>query len=459
MKLKKEYLKIDKVDGPLIFVSGIKDVFYGEIVEILVGDEKRKGKVIRIEKENVAIQVFEGTSGLSNTNSAIHFSGKAFELNLNESILGRTFNGVGNPIDNGGEIYSSTSYNINGRPINPVAREYPRDFIQTGISSIDSLATLIRGQKLPIFSGNGISHNKLADQIVRQSNISKESGGKFAVVFAAIGVKYDDAAFFKDSFEKSGASEKVVMFVNLANDPIVERISTPRCALTAAEYLAFEKEYHVLVVMTDITSYCEALREISSAREEVPSRKGYPGYLYSDLASLYERAGILKDRKGSITLLPILTMPNNDISHPIPDLTGYITEGQIVLSKDFEQSGIYPPVDVLPSLSRIMKDGIGEGYTRKDHPDVANQLFASYSKVKDIRDLAQIIGENDLSEADKLYMKFGREFEGRFISQGRFELRTIDESLNLGWEILSILPKTELDRLSSEVIEENYIGE
>jgi V/A-type H+-transporting ATPase subunit B len=457
VKFKKEYLRIDKVDGPLIFISGINDVFYGEIVEIDVRDEKRKGKVIKIEGDTVVIQVFEGTSGLSNTNASIYFSGKAFELNLNESILGRTFNGVGDPIDNIGEIYSDKSYNINGRPINPVAREYPKNFIQTGISSIDVLATLIRGQKLPIFSGNGLSHNKLADQIVRQSNISKDSSEKFAVVFAAIGVKYDDAAFFKKSFEDSGASEKVVMFVNLANDPIVERISTPRCALTAAEYLAFEKEYNVLVVMTDITSYCEALREISSAREEVPSRKGYPGYLYSDLASLYERAGMLADRKGSITLLPILTMPNNDISHPIPDLTGYITEGQLVLSKDLEQSDIYPPLDVLPSLSRLMKDGIGEGYTRKDHPDVANQLFASYSKVKDIRDLAQIIGENDLSEVDKLYMKFGREFEGKFIKQDRFESRTIDESLDLGWRILSILPKTELDRLSSEVIEENYI--
>jgi V/A-type H+-transporting ATPase subunit B len=457
MKFKKEYLRIDKVDGPLIFVSGIDDVFYGEIVEIDVRDEKRKGKVIKIDGDIVVIQVFEGTSGLSNTNASIYFTGKAFELNLNESILGRTFNGVGNPIDNGGEIYSSESYNINGRPINPVARRYPRNFIQTGISSIDTLATLIRGQKLPIFSGNGLSHNKLADQIVRQSNISKNAKEKFAVVFAAIGVKYDDAAFFKKSFEDSGASEKVVMFINLANDPIVERISTPRCALTAAEYLAFEKEYHVLVVMTDITSYCEALREISSAREEVPSRKGYPGYLYSDLAALYERAGMLSDREGSITLLPILTMPNNDISHPIPDLTGYITEGQIVLSKDLDQSDIYPPVDVLPSLSRLMKDGIGEGYTRKDHPDLANQLFASYSKVKDIRDLAQIIGENDLSEVDKLYMKFGREFEEKFIKQDRFESRTIGESLDLGWKILSILPKTELDRLSSEVVEENYI--
>lgn len=454
MKFKKEYLKIDKVDGPLIFISGIDDVFYGEIVEIDIEGEMRKGKVIRIEKDKVVIQVFEGTSGISNTNAAIYFTGKGFELNLNESILGRTFDGVGDPIDGGGEIYSDKSYNINGRPINPVAREYPKNFIQTGISSIDTLATLIRGQKLPIFSGNGIPHNRLADQIVRQSNIS---GEKFAIVFAAIGVKYDDAAFFEKSFQESGVSEKVVMFINLANDPIVERISAPRCALTAAEYLAFKKDYNVLVVMTDITSYCEALREISSAREEVPSRKGYPGYLYSDLASLYERAGMLRDGKGSITLLPILTMPNNDISHPIPDLTGYITEGQLVLSKDFTQSNIYPPVDVLPSLSRLMKDGIGEGYTRNDHPDIANQLFASYSKVQEIRNLAQIIGENDLSDIDKLYMEFGRKFEKQFISQDNNELRTIEESLDLGWELISILPKTELDRLNKEIIEKKYI--
>ncbi|HKL43020.1 MAG TPA: V-type ATP synthase subunit B [Clostridia bacterium] len=457
MKFKKEYLEIDKIDGPLVFVSGIDDVFYGEIVEIDVKNEKRKGKVIRIEDNHVVIQVFEGTAGLSNKNASIYFTGKAFELNLNEDILGRTFNGVGDPIDKGGKIYSDSSYNINGRPINPVAREYPKNYIETGISAIDTLTTLIRGQKLPIFSGNGVPHNQLADQIVRQANISSEHQEKFAVVFAAIGVKYDDAAFFKKSFEDSGASEKVVMFVNLANDPIVERISTPRCALTAAEYLAFEKDYHVLVVMTDITSYCEALREISSSREEVPSRKGYPGYLYSDLASLYERAGMLNSRNGSITLLPILTMPNNDISHPIPDLTGYITEGQLVLSKALIQSNIYPPIEVLPSLSRLMKDGIGEGYTREDHPDVSNQLFASYSKVKEIRDLAQIIGENDLSEMDQMYMKFGRAFEEEFLSQGREEFRSIDESLNLSWKILSILPASELDRLNNELIEKHYI--
>jgi len=457
MNFKKEYLEIDKIDGPLIFLSNIDDVFYGEIVEIDVKKEKRKGKVIRIEGNHVVVQVFEGTAGLSNKNASIYFTGDAFELNLNENILGRTFNGVGDPVDNGGKIYSDASYNINGRPINPVAREYPKNYIETGISAIDTLATLIRGQKLPIFSGNGVPHNQLADQIVRQANISSQGQEKFAVVFAAIGVKYDDAAFFEKSFEDSGASEKVVMFVNLANDPIVERISTPRCALTAAEYLAFEKDYHVLVVMTDITSYCEALREISSSREEVPSRKGYPGYLYSDLASLYERAGMLKSKNGSITLLPILTMPNNDISHPIPDLTGYITEGQLVLSKSLTQSNIYPPIEVLPSLSRLMKDGIGEGYTRADHPDVSNQLFASYSKVKEIRDLAQIIGENDLSETDQLYMRFGRSFEDKFLSQGTKEFRSIDDSLELSWQVLSILPVSELDRLDNELIEKHYI--
>ena len=456
MKFKKEYLEIDKIDGPLIFLSGIDDVFYGEIVEVDLENEKRKGKVIRIEDSHVVIQVFEGTAGLSNRNASIYFTGKAFELNLNENILGRTFNGVGDPIDNGGKIYSDESYNINGRPINPVAREYPKNYIETGISAIDTLTTLIRGQKLPIFSGNGVPHNQLADQIVRQANISSEGKEKFAIVFAAIGVKYDDAAFFQKSFEDSGASEKVVMFVNLANDPIVERISTPRCALTAAEYLAFEKDYHVLVVMTDITSYCEALREISSSREEVPSRKGYPGYLYSDLASIYERAGMLKSKKGSITLLPILTMPNNDISHPIPDLTGYITEGQLVLSKVLTQSNIYPPIEVLPSLSRLMKDGIGEGYTREDHPDVSNQLFASYSKVKEIRDLAQIIGESDLSETDQLYMAFGRAFEEQFLSQGTKEFRSIENSLDLSWQVLSILPVSALDRLDNEMIEEHY---
>ena len=336
--------------------------------------------------------------------------------------------------------------------------DLPRNYIQTGISTIDTLSTLIRGQKLPIFSGNGLPHNELAAQIVRQAKLTGADADKFAVVFAAIGVKHDDAAFFRRSFEESGAIDNVVMFVNLANDPIVERVSAPRCALTAAEYLAFEEGYHVLVVMTDITSYCEALREVSSARDEVPSRKGYPGYLYSDLASLYERAGMLGERAGSITFLPILTMPNDDISHPIPDLTGFITEGQVVLGRDIHQENIYPPVSILPSLSRLMKDGIGEGYTTKEHPDVANQLFASYSRVQDIRSLAQIIGESDLSEIDQKFMEFGRQFESRFVRQATDENRELTRSIEIAWELLSILPKNELDRLSEDIIEKFYKG-
>lgn len=456
MSYKKEYLKLDKVDGPLVFISNVDHVSYGEIVKITVDEETRTGKVIKIEGDRAVIQVFEGTSGLSTNNVSVYFTGEAFELNLDKSILGRKFNGVGRPIDNGGEIYSDQKYNINGRPINPVARQYPRDYIQTGISSIDTLITLIRGQKLPVFSGNGLSHNELAAQIVKQAKLSSEGNEKFAVVFAAIGVKYDDAAYFEKIFHESEVRDKVVMYMNLADDPINERISTPRCALTAAEYLAFEENYHILVVMTDITSYCEALRELSSAREEVPSRKGYPGYLYSDLASLYERAGMLKDREGSITFLPILTMPNDDISHPIPDLTGYITEGQLVLGRDLFRSNIYPPVSVLPSLSRLMKDGIGEGYTREDHPDLANQLFACYSKVQEVRSLAQIIGESDLIETDQLYMEFGRKFEQDFLNQAFDEFRTIEESLNLGWQLLSILPKEELDRLDKKLIDQYY---
>lgn len=456
MSYKKEYLKLDKVDGPLIFISGVDHVSYGEIVKITIEDQTRTGKVIKIEEDRAVIQVFEGTSGLSTNNVSVYFTGEAFELNLDQSILGRKFNGVGQPIDNGGEVYSDKKYNINGRPINPVARQYPRDYIQTGISSIDTLITLIRGQKLPVFSGNGLSHNELAAQIVKQAKISTEGNEKFAVVFAAIGVKYDDAAYFEKVFHESEVRDKVVMYINLADDPINERISTPRCALTAAEYLAFEENYHILVVMTDITSYCEALRELSSAREEVPSRKGYPGYLYSDLASLYERAGMLKDREGSITFLPILTMPNDDISHPIPDLTGYITEGQLVLGRDLFRSNIYPPVSVLPSLSRLMKDGIGEGYTREDHPDLANQLFACYSKVQDVRSLAQIIGESDLIETDQLYMEFGRRFENEFLNQAFDDFRSIEESLDLGWRLLSILPKEELDRLDQTLIEKYY---
>jgi len=453
--MKRDYLKIDKVVGPLIQVSDVDDVFYGEVVNIVENStgNVKKGKVIKIDGQNVVIQVFQNTSGLAAGNSTIKFTGEAFNLPMSLDLQGRIFNGIGEPIDNGSDIFSMVEANINGRPINPMAREYPRNFIQTGISSIDTLATLIRGQKLPIFSGNGLPHNELAAQIVRQAQLGDNVDEAFGVVFAAIGVKHDDEKFFRKSFGEANVMDRVVMFVNYADDPIAERITTPRCALTAAEYLAFEKNMHILVVMTDITSYCEALREISSAREEVPSRKGYPGYMYSDLASLYERAGMLHDRKGSITFLPILTMPNDDITHPIADLTGYITEGQIVLGRDLFQKSIYPPVAVLPSLSRLMKDGIGEGFTREDHAEVANQLFASYSRVQEVRDLSQIIGEEDLSETDKKFMTFGRSFEAEFLNQGFDESRNILDSLDLGWKLLSLLPVAELDRLTPEMIE------
>ncbi|MPW24620.1 V-type ATP synthase subunit B [Alkalibaculum sp. M08DMB] len=455
--MKKEYLKIDKIIGPLIEMSNVNDVFFGEVVDIMSSDGViKKGKVIKIEEKKVVIQVFENTSGLSTNNSSISFTKEAFELSLSKEILGRSFDGLGRPLDQGGAIYSRNKLNINGRPINPVARKYPRDFIQTGISSIDALMTLIRGQKLPIFSGNGMTHNELAAQIVRQAKLGEGSSEDFAIVFAAIGVKHDDADFFKKSLMEANAMDRVVMFINYANDPIAERINTPRCALTVAEYLAFEEDMQILVVMSDITSYCEAIREVSSAKEEVPSRKGFPGYLYSDLASLYERAGMLKDKPGSITFLPILTMPNDDITHPIPDLTGYITEGQIVLGRELFQNNIYPPVNILPSLSRLMKDGIGEGYTRSDHPDVANQLFSSYSKVQEIRSLAQIIGEDDLSEVDRSYMKFGRVFEDEFISQGFHENRDINQTIDLAWKILRILPKDELDRINPDLIDVHY---
>ncbi|WKY46715.1 V-type ATP synthase subunit B [Eubacteriaceae bacterium ES3] len=458
--MKKEYLRIDKVVGPLIEISDVDVVFYGEVVNIVDAQSGsvKKGKVIKIEEDKVTIQVFQNTSGLAAGNSVIKFTGEAFNLPVSLDLQGRIFNGIGEPIDDGADVFSEIEANINGRPINPMSREYPRNFIQTGISSIDTLATLIRGQKLPIFSGNGLPHNELAAQIVRQARLGEGVKEDFAIVFAAIGVKHDDEKFFRKSFDEANVMDRVVMFVNYADDPIAERITTPRCALTAAEYLAFEKNMHILVVMTDITSYCEALREISSAREEVPSRKGYPGYMYSDLAALYERAGMLSSQEGSITFLPILTMPNDDITHPIPDLTGYITEGQIVMGRDLFQRSLYPPISVLPSLSRLMKDGIGEGYTREDHAEVANQLFASYSKVQEVRDLSQIIGEEDLSDTDKQYMAFGREFEARFINQGFEESRTIMESLNLGWELLSLLPVAELDRLSPENIEK-YLPE
>ncbi|HZK40206.1 MAG TPA: V-type ATP synthase subunit B [Atribacterota bacterium] len=451
--MKIRYLKLEKAEGPLIIMDEVKDAVYGEIVDIeMSGKEHRMGEVVQIDRGKVIIQVFQGTSGISLNDISVSFSGKPMEIPISREILGRVFSSTAKPIDGGGEIYSHKNYNINGRPMNPVARLYPRNYIETGISSIDGLMTLIRGQKLPIFSGDGLPHNQLAAQIIRQARISSEEVSSFVVIFAAMGIRHDEADFFRKVFEEAGVMGKVAMFLNLADDPVMERIITPRCALTAAEYLAFECDMHVLVIMTDITSYCEALREISSAREEVPSRKGYPGYLYSDLASLYERAGMLKGSKGSITQIPILTMPNDDITHPVPDLTGYITEGQIVLNRSLYQMGIYPPINILSSLSRLMKDGIGKEYTREDHPDVANQIFSSYSRVQEIRALAQIVGEDELSEIDRKYMEFGRQFEEKFAKQDFEERRDINQTLDLMWEILRIFPEQELTRIDPSLV-------
>lgn len=452
----KEYLKLDTVVGSLISLSGAEDVAYGEIIDIVVdGKNKRKGKVVMVDEKAIIAQVFQGTQGISTENTSVRFTGHPLEIPLSKDILGRTFNGIGMPVDDGPQVYSSKKHNVNGRPMNPISRRYPRNYLETGISAIDSLMTLIRGQKLPIFSGNGMPHNELAAQIARQARVRGEEEN-FAIVFAAMGVKHDDADYFRKSFESSGVLERVVMYLNLADEPVVERITTPRCALTAAEYLAYEEGMHILVIMTDMTSYGEALREISSAREEVPSRKGYPGYLYSDLAQLYERAGMLDGAKGSVTLLPILTMPNDDITHPIPDLSGYITEGQIVLSRDLYQKNIYPPINILPSLSRLMKDGIGEGMTRADHDEVSSQLFSSYSRVQEVRSLSQIIGEEDLSDIDQKFMEFGRQFETRFLTQNIDESRSIEETLDIAWEVLRVLPKEELERISPEFIDKYY---
>ncbi|MDL2325140.1 V-type ATP synthase subunit B [Ruminococcaceae bacterium OttesenSCG-928-A16] len=453
-----EYVGLTEINGPLVALAGVSGVFNEEMVEIQSGGKTRLGRVIALEGDKAIVQVFSGTSGLALDDVNTRFTGKAMELPLSTEIMGRIFNGAGQPIDGFGPVYAEESRNVNGSAINPVSRTYPRNYIRTGISSIDTLITLIRGQKLPIFSGSGMAHNKLAAQIVRQARINdvKSDGGEdFGIVFCAMGITYDVADYFRRTFEETGALNHVTMFLNLSNDPIIERILTPRCALTAAEYLAFEKGMHVLVVMTDMTSYAEALREFSSSRGEIPGRKGYPGYLYSDLASLYERAGVIKGRSGSVTQLPILTMPNDDITHPVPDLTGYITEGQIVLDRTLDQTGIYPPVSVLPSLSRLMKDGIGEGYTRADHADVANQLFSSYAKVNDARGLANVIGDEELSETDKLYLEFGKQFEQQFLNQSFTEERTIDQSLDLGWKLLSILPRTELDRMDEKLVEEH----
>ncbi len=450
-----EHIGLKEINGSLVVLDGVENASFEELVELRFDSgEIRKGRIVQISGKRVVIQVFEGTSGISLDNSRIITSAHPMMLPVSTELLGRTFNGVGTPIDGFGPIFSEKQLDINGMPINPVSRLYPRNYINTGISTIDTLFTLIRGQKLPIFSGYGMKHNELAVQIVRQAKISGADKDNFAVVFAAMGVKHDVADYFKRCFEQSGVLERVVMFLNLSDDPIIERILTPRCALTAAEYLAFEKDMHVLVVMTDMTSYSEALREFSSSKGEIPGRKGYPGYLYSDLASLYERAGMLKDSKGSVTQIPILTMPNDDITHPVPDLTGYITEGQIVLDRSLDANGVYPPVSVLPSLSRLMKDGIGEGFTRADHSALSNQLFSSYSKVQDARALASVIGEDELSDIDKAYINFGKEFESRFISQSFNENRTVEESLDLGWELLKLLPVSELDRIDDKLIEQ-----
>ena len=450
-----EYLGLSEVNGPLVVLEGVKNASYEEIVEFTVdGNEKKLGRIVAVYEDKAVIQVFEGTSSMSLTNTHTRLTGHPMEIGLSEEILGRTFDGIGKPIDRMGPIDAEVRRNVNGLPLNPVTRKYPRNYIHTGISAIDGLTTLIRGQKLPIFSGNGLPHDQLAAQIVQQASLG-DSDEKFAIVFAAMGVKYDVAEFFRRTFEESGVSDHVVMFLNLANDPVVERLITPKVALTAAEYLAFEKGMHILVILTDITSFCEAMREVSSSRGEIPSRKGYPGYLYSELATLYERAGIVQGVEGSVTQIPILTMPNDDITHPIPDLTGYITEGQIVLDRQLHGQSIYPPISVLPSLSRLMKDGIGEGYTRADHQDVANQLFSCYAKVGDARSLASVIGEDELSPIDKQYLVFGNEFEHEFIGQGMDENRSMEDTLNKAWELL-LLPREELDRVNTKVLDQYY---
>ena len=458
--MKTEYLGLDDISGSLAVINGIDGASYDEIVDItLENDERRTGRIIEVTKDFSVILIFESAKNISLTNTRTKLTGKPFALPLSKEILGRTFDGIGRPLDGLGPVFAECERDINGSPINPVSREYPNSFIQTGISSIDCLMTLIRGQKLPIFSGNGMPHDKLAVQIATQAKIKNAENDNFAIVFAAMGVKHDVADFFTSAFKKNGAADRSVMFINTSSDPVAQRILTPRCALTTAEYLAFNHDMHVLVIMTDITSYCEAVREISSSKQEIPSRKGYPGYLYSDLASIYERAGIIKTSTGSVTMIPILTMPNDDITHPIPDLTGYITEGQIVLDRVLHRKNIYPPISVLPSLSRLMKDGIGEGFTRPEHPDIANQLFSSYSYVQDVRALASVIGEDELSDRDKIYIKFGFEFENSFIKQEYNENRSIDKTLELAWDILKTLPQNELTRISPEIMKKKYFKE
>ncbi|MCI4459704.1 MAG: ATP synthase subunit B [Acidilobus sp.] len=452
----KEYTRVSEIRGPLIIVEGISRVAYDEVVEIeLSTGERRRGRVLEVTRNAAVVQVFEGTAGISTVGAKVRFLGRTLEMPVSEDMLGRIFDALGKPIDGGPDIVAEEKYDINGAPINPAVRAYPEDFIQTGVSAIDGMNTLVRGQKLPIFSGSGLPHNELAAQIARQATVrGKEE--EFAVVFAAIGIKYDDFVFFRRFFEETGAMKRVAMFVNLANEPAMLRLVAPRAALTLAEYLAYERDMHVLAILTDMTNYAEALREISAAREEVPGRQGYPGYMYSDLASIYERAGRVHGRKGSITQMPILTMPNDDITHPIPDLTGYITEGQIVLSRDLYNRGIYPPINVLMSLSRLMKEGIGPGKTREDHSQVSDQLYAAYSRGVELRSLAAVVGEESLSETERKYLRFADVFERRFLSQGIRENRTIEQTLDLAWEVLSELPEEELTNIREEFIKKYH---
>ncbi len=452
----REYRTIQEVTGPLMLVRGVENVKYDELGEIELADgTKRRCKVLEIDEGNALVQLFESSTGINLESSKVRFFGKSLTLGVSEDMLGRMFDGMGRAIDDGPEIIPEARMDINGLPINPAARAYPSEFIQTGVSAIDGLNTLVRGQKLPIFSCSGLPHANLAAQIARQAKV-RGTGEQFAVVFAAMGITFEEASFFMNSFKETGAIDRAVMFLNLANDPAVERISTPRMALTAAEYLAFEKDMHVLVILTDITNYADSLREISAARKEVPGRRGYPGYMYTDLAGLYERAGRQLGKKGSITMIPILTMPEDDKTHPIPDLTGYITEGQIMLGRDLYRRGIQPPIDVLPSLSRLKDKGVGEGKTRADHSSTMNQLFAAYSRGKEAKELMVILGEAALSDMDKLYAKFADEFERQYISQGYNTDRDIEETLDLGWKLLGILPKSELKRIKDDMLDKYY---
>lgn len=452
----REYKTISEVAGPLMVVKGVEDVGYDELGEIeLANGELRHCKVLELNGTDAVVQLFENSAGMNLKESKVRFLGHGNQLGVSLDMLGRVFDGMGRPIDGGAEIIPDRYMDINGLAMNPAAREYPSEFIQTGVSAIDGLNTLVRGQKLPLFSGSGLPHANLAAQIARQAKV-RGSNNKFAVVFAAVGITYEEAEFFMTDFRRSGAIDRSVMFLNLANDPAVERIATPRMALTAAEYLAFEQNMHVLVIITDITNYCESLREVSAARKEVPGRRGYPGYLYTDLATMYERAGKKKGIDGSITMIPIVSMPEDDITHPIPDLTGYITEGQIILSRDLYRKGITPPIDVLPSLSRLKDKGIGEGKTRKDHADVLNQLFALYARGKECKELMAILGEAALSDVDKLYAKFADEFENKYVSQGYEKDRSIEETLDVGWELLRTMPRSELKRVHDEYLDEFY---